>query len=132
MGDQTKKLDANEKFEITIDSFQQNVNYSVKYEALPLTNLIINNEVVKTKPCNASLSWLNCLQTEKIDLQIEKCTNEYDLNITYEVDQTEVFSNATVPISIANYTNKIILRCKWFDKYLINEMSYETNTYSIN
>jgi hypothetical protein len=112
-----KQLVASENFDIEISSFQQKVNYSVKYQALPLSNLIINGVVAKTSQCTASVSWVNCLQTDTLDLQVTKCTNDYSLNITYKIDNNEEFTNASVPISIANYTNTINLKCKRFVNY---------------
>lgn len=109
--DQTKVINSTEAFNIELKTFTKRVNFTYQYEAMPLDYLTVNNtKIIETESCEATLSWLNCLIARDVDLNLKRCTQNFDLYLGYNFEND--YSSIQDEIKIKNYTHNIVFRCK--------------------
>lgn len=128
IGEKSYELNETEKtIQIQIDSFKLPLEYSFNIESLPLDSLLVNYKQVNSNDsCNQKkYPWLNCLQSEKLKLDIKRCINEYSLLIDYNVIDEKVYFDAEINLLKKNFLHNIRLICKQI-KYLIYIYIYNT------
>lgn len=96
---------------IQIDSFENGLNVSYELHGLPLDNLKIDNERVKTKDCTRKGSSLRCLKTGVFQYDLQRCVDRYEINLSYEFDSFPPFTNDT-ELTPKNFIKEIYLECK--------------------
>ena len=121
IGEKSYELNEAEKtIQIQIDSFKLPLEYNFNIESLPLDSLLVNyKQVYSSDSCNQKkYPWLNCLQSEKLKLDIKRCINEYSLLIDYNVIDEKVYFDAEIDLLKKNFLHTIRLICKQI-KYLL-------------
>lgn len=86
----------NEEFELKIDSFNEPVEYSFSIESLPIHGLqtdgrlLFNNQTTK---CSSQLKypWLNCLESNKLKIDLKKCQPDLKLNLKSYVENLTIY-----------------------------------------
>ena len=102
-----------------IDSFSKPLNYSFSIEQLPLDDLLVNNSKVESSQCNEKQnSWLNCLQSNTIQVTLPKCSKSYNLIFSYVNNkyQNEYLNGSPTPVTLPNpsvYPHDIVVQCKY-------------------
>ena len=82
-GQTTWEISSDQGISFQIESYKQTLNFTYKYEALPLDYLIVNSEDIGGKECKMKNSdWLNCFESD-ILLNIGKCQNNIRYNFSY-------------------------------------------------
>ena len=90
----TSSVKVNKTFGVIVKSFDERVSFNFSFEALPLTRLKYNDQVLtdrQVSPCSPATPWLSCLESTDIEVKLEKCQNRYPLKIDYEYDYNDEF-----------------------------------------
>ena len=101
-----------------IDSFSKPLNYSFSIERLPLDDLLVNNTIVESSQCTSKQnSWLNCLQSNTIQVTLPRCSTSYKLNLSYVNNkyQNEYLTGSPTSVTIPKpslYEPDIVFQCK--------------------
>jgi hypothetical protein len=103
--DSEKSID----IDIEIDSFSVPLKYNFSIESLPIDSLLENNTIIESSPCTDKKD--SCLQSKESDLILERCKSNYELLLSYKVNDEEVYKNDT-EFSIKEFKFKINLKCK--------------------
>lgn len=105
--DETRHINATDNFNVVLNTFSKRVNFTYQFEALPLDYLTWNNTRLSTDLCEADQSSLSCLIAEDVDLNLEKCTNSFQLDLSYGYN-TDFSSFQT--IVVRNFTHNLVFR----------------------
>jgi len=77
-------------------------------ERLPMDRLLLNNRTIKSNQCQKQeYPALKCLQSDLLQLNLKKCTENYTLSFDYSYDNAEIYE--TVAILKPKYEHKIRL-----------------------
>ena len=96
---------------VQIDSFENALNISYELHGLPLDNLKVDNERVKTRDCTRKDSSLRCLKTGVFPYDLQRCVDRYEINLSYEFDSFSHFTNDT-ELMPKIFNKEIYLECK--------------------
>lgn len=107
---ETKLLNSSETFNIELKTFNKKVNFTYQYEAMPLDYLTLNNTKLEAEMCDGTLPWLNCLVAQDVDLNLERCTKNIDLHLSYNYSNN--YTGLQEAIKIKNFTHSIFFKCK--------------------
>lgn len=109
---ETHQINESKFLEIKIDSFSVPLNYSFNMERLPMDRLLLNNRTIKSNQCQKQeYPALKCLQSDLLQLNLKKCTENYTLSFDYSYDNAEIYE--TVAILKPKYEHKIRLLCNY-------------------
>jgi hypothetical protein len=90
-GQTTWLISSDQSISFQIESYKQTLNFTYKYEALPLDYLIINDQNVGGKECETKQSeWLNCFESDNL-LSIQKCQNSIKYNFSYGFKEADSY-----------------------------------------
>lgn len=86
-------FDSTNAITLDIDTFSDQIEWSYDLESLPLNYLLVNGEKIKTTVCQAQKEWLNCLKSDPIEFNLEKCKSNYQVNLSYGFDGFDEYIN---------------------------------------
>lgn len=94
---------------VTIKSFKDSIPYSVQVEALPLNEIVINNEIVNSTPCvnSTNYPWLNCLKNDDLSINAKHCENQAAVNVTYRFENEDQYSVLNLVTKYYHQTIKV-------------------------
>lgn len=80
---------------IEIGSFGDDIEFSVRIEALPLDKIIIDNKMVDSNDCEnnneTSTPFLRCLESSVQTKKVPKCHKKLDIVYTYAYDNEDIY-----------------------------------------
>ena len=92
----TSSIKLNKTFGVIVKSFDERVSFNFSFEALPLSRIRYNDQVLsdqQVSACSPTDPWLNCLESSSIDVKLEKCQNRYPLKLDYEYDYYDEYTS---------------------------------------
>ena len=115
----TKQVNESNTIEIQIDTFTVPLKYSFYLERLPLDDLIVNNTIISSVSCNHTRKYpsLNCLESLKQNLTLDKCMPNYTLSFSYKVNDLQKYHDANIMLEQNVFQHYIKLKCKIINIY---------------
>jgi hypothetical protein len=100
---------------IQIDSFSIPLEYNFSIESLPIDSLLVNNQLIESNDScdNKKNDILNCLQSKKLNLSLDRCTDKYNLILSYKVDDKSIYEMNDNKFTIREFKYNLNLKCKF-------------------
>jgi hypothetical protein len=101
--------------DIQIDSFSIPLEYNFSIESLPIDSLLVNNQLIESNDScdNKKNDILNCLQSKKLNLSLDRCTDKYNLILSYKVDDKSIYEMNDNKFTIREFKYNLNLKCKF-------------------
>jgi hypothetical protein len=101
--------------DIQIDSFSIPLEYNFSIESLPIDSLLVNNQLIESNDScdNKKNDILNCLQSKKLNLSLDRCTDKYNLILSYKVDDKSIYEKDDNKFTIREFKYNLNLKCKF-------------------
>ena len=101
--------------DIQIDSFSIPLEYNFSIESLPIDSLLVNNQLIESNDScdNKKNDILNCLQSKNLNLSLDRCTDKYNLILSYKVDDKSIYEMNDNKFSIREFKYNLNLKCKF-------------------
>lgn len=101
--------------DIQIDSFSIPLEYNFSIESLPIDSLLVNNQLIESNdPCdNKKNDILNCLQSKRLNISLDRCTDKYNLILSYKVDDKSIYEKDDNKFTIREFKYNLNLKCKF-------------------
>ncbi len=115
-GSSTYQIQSEMSIKFIIESYKEALNFTFKYEALPLDYLKVNDQRVTSNKCSTQQSsWLNCFETDVL-LNVQKCQNNIPFTLSYGFYNEDQYIGCQqrIPIVPKNYSKNIEISCKSF------------------
>lgn len=107
--------DLENSIDIQIDSFSVPLEYNFSIESLPIDSLLVNNQSIDSNDScdNRKNDILNCLQSKRLNLQLDRCKDKYNLILSYKVNDKSIYEKHDNKFTIREFKFKINLNCKY-------------------
>ena len=101
--------------DIQIDSFSIPLEYNFSIESLPIDSLLVNNQLIESNDScdNKKNDILNCLQSKRLNLSLDRCTDKYNLILSYKVDDKSIYEMNDNKFTIREFKYNLNLKCKF-------------------
>ena len=85
--------DLENSIDIQIDSFSVPLEYNFSIESLPIDSLLVNNQSIDSNDScdNRKNDILNCLQSKRLNLKLDRCKDKYNLILSYKVNDKSIY-----------------------------------------
>ena len=112
----TEIKESENSIDIQIDSFSIPLEYSFSIESLPIDSLLVNNQSIDSNDScdNKKNDILNCLQSKRLNLQLDRCTDKYNLILSYKVDDKSIYEKHDNKFAIKEFKYNLNLKCKCY------------------
>ena len=117
IGKETTEIKESENsIDIQIDSFSIPLEYNFSIESLPIDSLLVNNQSIDSNDScdNKKNDILNCLQSKRLNLQLDRCTDKYNLILSYKVDDKSIYEKHDNKFAIKEFKYNLNLKCKCY------------------
>lgn len=117
IGKETTEIKESENsIDIQIDSFSIPLEYNFSIESLPIDSLLVNNQSIDSNDScdNKKNDILNCLQSKRLNLQLDRCTDKYNLILSYKVVDKLIYEKHDNKFAIREFKFKMNLKCKCY------------------
>ena len=107
--------DLENSIDIQIDSFSVPLEYNFSIESLPIDSLLVNNQSIDSNDScdNRKNDILNCLQSKRLNLKLDRCKDKYNLILSYKVNDKSIYEKHDNKFTIREFKFKINLNCKY-------------------
>ena len=111
--EKTEIKELEKSIDIQIDSFSVPLEYSFSIESLPIDSLLVNNQSVDSNnSCeNKKNDLLNCFQSKILSLTLKRCTNKYNLTLSYKVDDKLIYEKHDDKFTVKEFKYNVNLKC---------------------
>ena len=101
--------------DIQIDSFSIPLEYNFSIESLPIDSLLVNNQLIESNDScdNKKNDILNCLQSKRLNISLDRCTDKYNLILSYKVDDKSIYEMNDNNFTIREFKYNLNLKCKF-------------------
>ena len=101
--------------DIQIDSFSIPLEYNFSIESLPIDSLLVNNQLIESNDScdNKKNDILNCLQSKRLNISLDRCTDKYNLILSYKVDDKSIYEKDDNKFTIREFKYNLNLKCKF-------------------